>query len=73
MNHKKEVVLSRWVTDVSRASVESDDSVQATLSIERALPLWAEVRTPNRNAWVVGGRVSICIVCPDRDSAKQAA
>ena len=71
MNHKKEMVLSGTVTDVSPASVASDYSEQVTFSIADAVPLWAEVRVQNRHGWVVGDRVSICIVCAE--GATQAA
>jgi len=73
MSHKKEIILSGRVPDVSPASVDSDYAEQVTFSIEEAVPLWAEVRVQNRDGWVVGDRVSICIVCAERDSATQAA
>jgi hypothetical protein len=73
MSHKKEIILSGWVTDVSPASVGSGYTEQVTFSIEDAVPLWAEVRVQNRDGWVVGDQVSICIVCAERDSTTQAA
>jgi hypothetical protein len=70
---KKEIVLAGMVTDVSPASVDSGYGEQVTFSIEDAVPLWAEVRVQNRDGWVVGDRVSICIVSAERNSARQAA
>lgn len=73
MNHKeKEIVLSGSVTDVSRPRAESHGE-QVTFAIDEAVPLWAEVRVPNRHGWVVDDRVSISIVYAERNSARDAA
>jgi hypothetical protein len=71
MNHKKkEIVLSGRVTDVSRPRIDGE---QVTFAIDDAVPLWAEVRVPNRNGWVVGDRVSISIVSAEGRPAREAA
>jgi hypothetical protein len=73
MNRKeKEIVLSGSVTDVSRPRAESDGE-QVTFAIDGAVPLWAEVRVPNRHGWAVGDRVSISIVSAERNPARNAA
>jgi hypothetical protein len=62
---KNKIVLSGTVTDVS---VPRFDGEQVTFAIDGAVPLWAEVRVPNRHGWVVGERVSISIVSAERNS-----
>ncbi|HEY7097381.1 MAG TPA: hypothetical protein VH437_11695 [Terriglobales bacterium] len=67
---KKEIVLSGAVTDVSRPWIDGE---QVTFGIEGAVPLWAEVRVPNRQGWMVGDRVSISIVYAEEDAVREAA
>jgi sRNA-binding carbon storage regulator CsrA len=67
---KKETVLSGTVTDVSRPRVDGE---QVTFAIDGAVPLWAEVRVPNRHGWVIGDRVSISIVSAERNPVREAA
>jgi hypothetical protein len=71
--NKKEIVLSGSVTDVSRQCVDLHYGEQVTFAIEGAVPLWAEVRVPNNRGWVVGDRVSICIVSEETNAAREAA
>ena len=71
MNHKKkEIVLSGRVSDVSSPQIDGE---QVTFAVDNAVPLWAEVRVPNRDGWVVGDRVSISIVSAQEKPAREAA
>jgi hypothetical protein len=66
---KKEIVVSGRVTDVSCPRIDGE---QVTFAIDNAVPLWAEVRLPNRDGWVVGDRVSVSIVSAEGKPAREA-
>ena len=77
----KNVVLSGTVTEVSRPglyirSLSIDgfpQDEQVTFFIEGAMPLWAELRIPNNNGWMVGDRVAISIVSVEQQEVQRAA
>ena len=70
---KEEIVLSGSVTDICHPRMTSEYGEQVTFAIDGAVPLWAELRVPNRHGWVVGDRVSISIVSAERNPAREAA
>ena len=57
----RELVLVGSIAEVIHPRVCLDQEELVMLVVEGAVPLWAELRLPNRHGWALGERVSITI------------
>jgi hypothetical protein len=56
------VRLTGNISEISRGGLYADSQERVTVSVEGAEPLYAEIRLPNLQGWVVGQRVMVVIV-----------
>ncbi|MGH9644371.1 MAG: hypothetical protein ACRD3Q_18365 [Terriglobales bacterium] len=55
------------VSDISRPGLYKDQRERVTVSVEGAEPLYAELRVPNEQGWMLGQKVMVTISPADSD------
>ena len=61
------------VTEVSRRGLYLDERERITVAVEGAEPLYAEIRVPNTQGWVLGQRVTVIMVVNAASYAREIA
>jgi hypothetical protein len=61
------------VTEVSRPGLYLDERERITVAVEGAEPLYAEIRIPNTQGWVLGQRVTVIMVVNAASYAREIA
>jgi hypothetical protein len=56
------VRLTGNISEISRGGLYADSQERVTVFVEGAEPLYAEIRLPNVQGWVLGQRVMVVIV-----------
>jgi hypothetical protein len=65
--------LAGSVTEVSRRGLYLDERERITVAIEGAEPLYAEIRVPNTQGWVLGQRLMVIMVVNATSYAREIA
>jgi hypothetical protein len=65
--------LAGSVTEVSRRGLYLDERERITVAVEGAEPLYAEIRVPNTQGWVLGQKVMLIMVANATSYAREIA
>jgi hypothetical protein len=65
--------LAGSVTEVSRRGLYLDERERITVAIEGAEPLYAEIRVPNTQGWVLGQKLMLIMVVNATSYAREIA
>jgi hypothetical protein len=65
--------LAGSVTEVSRRGLYLDERERITVAVEGAEPLYAEIRVPNTQGWVLGQKLMLIMVVNATSYAREIA
>lgn len=65
--------LAGSVTEVSRRGLYLDERERITVAVEGAEPLYAEIRIPNTQGWVLGQKLVLIMVVNAASYAREIA
>jgi hypothetical protein len=65
--------LAGSVTEVSRRGLYLDERERITVAVEGAEPLYAEIRIPNTQGWVLGQKLLLIMVVNAASYAREIA
>jgi hypothetical protein len=65
--------LAGSVTEVSRRGLYLDERERITVAVEGAEPLYAEIRVPNTQGWVLGQKLVVIMVVNAASYAREIA